>query len=515
MDISSLKSNPLREGLGLEQSVEPCVLVIFGASGDLTRRKLVPALFNLTRQGMLPNGFSVLGVARSPLSHDQFRERMKEGVAQDSEIAGSSSDLWQSFAQGLFYLQADPHLEEDYEKIKNAVEQIDRDRGTQERRVFYLALPPSSYDAVVQSLGKSGLAQGNRGKGEWVRIIIEKPFGRDLESARQLNRSLHEAFREDQIYRIDHYLGKETVQNILVLRLANGIFEPIWNRRYIDSVQITAAETLGVENRGAYYEEAGLLRDMVQNHLLQLLCLMAMEPPVAFDADAVRDEKVKVLRAIRPFPPADAARFAVRGQYGPGSLLGSPVAGYRGEPGVSPESRTETYAALRLFIDNWRWANVPFFLRSGKRLPKQVTEVAVRFKQPPHLLFGPSASTLLESNVLVLRIQPDEGIALKFEAKLPGQGMHLRPVMMDFRYGSSFGEEVPTAYENLLLDCMQGDATLFTRSDEVECAWGLISPILEVWKEGTTPVQTYEAGSWGPAIADELIERDERQWRRL
>jgi glucose-6-phosphate 1-dehydrogenase len=515
VDSSFFKSNPLREGLGLERPIEPCVLVIFGASGDLTRRKLLPALFNLAQQNLLPQGFSVLGVARSPMSHDQFRDRMKSDIAQISGSNGTLLNLWRSFAQGLFYLQADPHSVEDFPRIREELERLDHDRGTQGRRVFYLALPPSSYSSVVQNLGGAGMAQGALNQREWVRMIIEKPFGRDLGSAQQLNRALHQVFREDQVYRIDHYLGKETVQNILVLRLANGIFEPIWNRRYIDSVQITAAESLGVENRGAYYEEAGVLRDMVQNHLLQLLSLMAMEPPVAFDANAVRDEKVKVLRTIRPFTTEDVRQFTVRGQYGPGSLRGRQVSGYRSEPNVSPESRTETFAALRLLIDNWRWADVPFYLRSGKRLPKQVTEIAVRFKQPPHLLFGSSATSLLESNVLVLRIQPDEGISLKFEAKLPGQGMQLRPVIMDFRYGSSFGEELPTAYETLLLDCLQGDVTLFTRSDEVECAWRLVSPILEAWLEAPTPFPNYEAGSWGPAAAYQLMEKEGRQWRRL
>ncbi len=514
VDATVLKANPLREGLRIERPVESCTLVIFGASGDLTRRKLLPALFNLAQQNLLPHGFSVLGVARTSMDQDQFRDRMREGIGL-SGANGPAEGPWASFAQGLYYLSADPHQAGDFSRIKTALEQIDHERGTRGRKIFYLALPPSSYPAVVENLGQAGLSRGDDSSGEWVRIIVEKPFGRDLESARQLNRAIHRVFGENQIYRIDHYLGKETVQNILVLRLANGIFEPIWNRRYVDSVQITAAEILGVENRGAYYEEAGLLRDMLQNHLLQLLCLTAMEPPVAFDAESVRDEKVKVLRTIRPFTVGEVRHFAVRGQYGTGSLLGRQVPAYRAEPNVSPHSQIETYAALRFFVDNWRWADVPFYLRSGKRLPKQVTEIAVRFKQPPHLLFGRSTASLLDPNVLALRIQPDEGISLKFEAKLPGQGMLLRPVIMDFRYGSSFGDDLPSAYETLLLDCMQGDATLFTRSDEVECAWGLMAPILEAWQNEGTEFPNYEAGSWGPLVADELIERDGRQWRRL
>jgi glucose-6-phosphate 1-dehydrogenase len=515
MPETTLAANPLREGLRWERPIEPCALAIFGASGDLTRRKLIPAIFNLARQSLLPNGFTVLGLSRSPMSHDQFRVKMRESVQQFSGNGAIPDTVWDSFAQGLFYLTIDPYAPEDYPQIGEFLGQVGRDRGTNGRKIFYLSLPPSSYEAVIQNLGSAGLSSSKDGAGEWARIIIEKPFGRDLESARTLNQTVHRVFREEQVYRIDHYLGKETVQNILVLRLANGIFEPIWNRRYIDSVQITGAETLGVENRGAYYEEAGLLRDMVQNHMLQLLCLTAMEPPVAFDADAVRDEKVKVLRTVRPIAGADVARFTVRGQYGEGSLLGEKVRAYRGEPNVNPESNTETYAALRFMIDNWRWADVPFYLRSGKRLPKQVTEIAIRFKQPPHLLFGRTPADRLESNILALRIQPDEGISLKFEAKLPGQSVHVRPVIMDFRYGTSFGVDLPTAYETLLLDCMRGDATLFTRHDEVESAWSLMTPIMDAWKNGGTQFPNYESGSWGPESADQLIQRDGRKWRRL
>ena len=515
LDILDSGENPLREGPGLDRPAEPCVLVIFGASGDLTRRKLVPALFNIAEQNLLPHGFSVLGVSRSSMTSEQFRSSLSTGIFAGGASTAARKGVWDSFARGIYYLSADPHQLEDVRRVGALLDQIDRERGTGRRRVFYLALPPSSYQDVVGNLGTLGLAESASIAGSWVRIIIEKPFGRDLKTARALNHTVHQVFREEQVYRIDHYLGKETVQNILVLRLANGIFEPIWNRRYIDSVQITAAEMLGVEGRGGYYEEAGLLRDMVQNHLLQLLCLTAMEPPVAFDAESVRDEKVKVLRTLRPIKASEVGKSVVRGQYGMGSLLGKEVPAYRSEPNVSPQSHTETFAALRLFIDSWRWADVPFYLRSGKRLPKQITEVAIRFKQPPHLLFGRKASSSLESNVLALRIQPDEGISLKFEAKLPGQGMRLHPVMMDFRYGTSFGIELPTAYETLLLDCMQGDATLFTRSDEAETAWSLMTPILEAWQEEVPVFPNYDAGSWGPVEADELLRQDGHEWRRL
>ncbi len=517
MGIAALElhENPLREGPGIDRPAEPCVLAIFGASGDLTSRKLVPALFNLAGQNLLPHGFTVLGISRSPMSSEQFRSSLKASIFAAGVSTAVREGLWDSFAQGIYYLSGDPHKLEDIRRVGTLLDQIDNERGTGKRRVYYLALPPSSYQDVVGNLGTAGLAHAASNAGAWVRIIIEKPFGRDLKTARILNHTVHQVFQEEQVYRIDHYLGKETVQNILVLRLANGIFEPIWNRRYIDSVQITAAETLGVEGRGSYYEEAGLLRDMVQNHLLQLLCLTAMEPPVAFDAQSVRDEKVKVLRTVRPIKASEVKNSVVRGQYGAGSLMGKGVPAYRSEPNVSSQSQTETFAALRLYIDSWRWADVPFYLRSGKRLPKQITEVAIRFKQPPHLLFGRNDSSRLESNVLALRIQPDEGISLKFEAKLPGQGMRLHPVMMDFRYGTSFGIELPTAYETLLLDCMQGDATLFTRSDEAETAWSLMTPILEAWQEEAPIFPNYESGSWGPAEADELIRQDGHEWRRL
>jgi glucose-6-phosphate 1-dehydrogenase len=513
--------NPLREGLRLERTPEPNIMVIFGASGDLTRRKLIPALYDLARQGLLPGGFSVVGFARRPKSHEQFRAEMRETVAeQHPESEPLQDSVWNSFAQGIYYHQADFQNSQGYEGLRELLAHIDQRRGTDGNRLFYLATPPSFYAEICRQLGAAGLARNpwpvSGHEPGWTRIVVEKPFGRDLATARELNRQVHQVFDEGQVYRIDHYLGKETVQNIMVFRFANGIFEPIWNRRYVDHVQITVAESLGVEGRGSYYEQAGVIRDMIQNHMLQLLTLVAMEPPAAFEADAVRDEKVKVLRAIRPLTPAQVSERTARGQYGPGSLLGQSVPGYREEPGVAPDSTTETFAALKLYVDNWRWAGIPFYLRSGKRLPKRATEIAIHFRQPPLLLFGQSAASAIESNVLALRIQPDEGISLKFDSKVPSPTITVRPVKMDFYYGTSFGVEPPEAYERLLLDCMLGDSTLFTRHDEVELAWSLITSIIEGWRLVPPPqFPNYETGTWGPREAHDLIERDGRRWRRL
>jgi glucose-6-phosphate 1-dehydrogenase len=511
MDVKSLLTdNPLRAGLRLERAPQPNVMVIFGASGDLTRRKLLPALYNLARQGLLPGGFSAVGFARRPKSHEEFRAEMRQAAAKEQAGARPLQEsVWDAFAQGIYYHQADFQDPQGYERLRELLEHIDNQRGTNGNRLFYLATPPSYYVGICQQLAAAGLAHSEPG---WTRIIIEKPFGRDLATAQELNRQVHQVFSEEQIYRIDHYLGKETVQNILVFRFANGIFEPIWNRRYVDHVQITVAESLGIEGRSGYYEEAGAIRDVIQNHTLQLLTLVAMEPPAAFEAEAVRNEKVKVLWAIRPLTPAEVRERTVRGQYGPGGS----VPGYRQEPGVAPDSLTETFVALKLYVDNWRWAGVPFYLRSGKRLPKRATEISIHFRQPPLLLFEQSAASVIEPNVLALRIQPDEGISLKFGCKVPNPQILVRPVKMDFYYGASFGAEPPDAYERLLLDCMSGDSTLFTRHDEIELAWALVTSIIEGWRQ-TPPPQfpSYEAGTWGPGEAHELIERDGRRWRRL
>ncbi|MFQ5667713.1 MAG: glucose-6-phosphate dehydrogenase [Candidatus Binatia bacterium] len=509
-------SNPLRKGQRLEKPVDPCAMTIFGASGDLTRRKLMPALFDLARGNHLPAGFAVLGVSRTPMDDESFRDRMRQAVA---ESTGESvpPTLWDSFARGLFYVAEDFADRTGLSAVAERLQAIDRERGTQGNRVFYLATPPSVYSEVVCRLGERRLAGPAALPGEgWKRIIIEKPFGYDLESARALNKVTLGVFAEEQIFRIDHYLGKETVQNLLVFRFGNGIFEPIWNRRYIEHVQITAAEQLGVEDRGAYYEEAGAVRDMIQNHMMQLLCLVAMEPPIAFDAQAVRNEKVKVLRALRPISAGAVHQFAARGQYGAGAVAGSRVVAYRQEPGVSPESNTETFAAVKFLIDNWRWADVPFYVRSGKRLPKQVTEISIHFRRAPHLLFGGTPADRLEANVLALRIQPDEGISLKFVAKRPGQGLRVRPVNMEFRYGSAFGVQPPSAYETLLIECMRGDATLFARGEWLEQAWAHVMPIIDTWAAAEpSNFPNYEAGSWGPQEADALLAQDGRVWRRL
>jgi glucose-6-phosphate 1-dehydrogenase len=512
-----VSAGPPRAGMVTERKPDPNTVVIFGATGDLTHRKLMPALYNLACARLLPRGFSVVAFARRPYSDDRFREEMREAVNRFSRTRPVRPEVWDEFAQGIFYLQSDFSDPTGYQRLAQLLAKVDEERGTCGNYLYYLATPPSAYPEIIRRLGEAGLA---RRKGErkncWGRIIIEKPFGYDLSSAQALNRQVHEAFDEEQIYRIDHYLGKETVQNILVFRLANGIFEPLWNRRYVDHVQITVAETIGVEGRGAYYDQAGVLRDIVQNHMLQLLALVAMEPPISFEADYVRDEKVKVLKAIRPFTPETVKTCIVRGQYGPGIMDGVPVPGYRQEPNVAPDSTTETYVALKLWLDTWRWADVPFYLRSGKRLPKRATEISIHFKQAPLLLFGQSVSDEVKPNLLVLKIQPDEGISLRFGAKVPGPTIHIQPVNMDFRYGTSFGSESPDAYERLLLDCMLGDSTLFTRNDEIEAAWGLVTQILEAWQGSPPPdFPNYPAGSWGPLAAHELMARDGRAWRTL
>ncbi len=515
--LSPSTASPLREGLRLRRMPDPCEVVIFGATGDLTHRKLMPSLFTLMRLGMIPPACSVVGVARRPKTDEEFRAEMAAAVLGPSPAAADRA-LWETFAQGLFYVQGEFHDADGYARLRATLERLDRERGTGGNRVYYLATAPEFYDEIVQNLGRHGLTErqavARDGRRPWLRVIVEKPFGRDVRSAQELNRTLLRVFRESQIYRIDHYLGKETVQNILVFRFANGIFEPIWNQHYVDHVQITVAESIGVEDRAGYYETAGVIRDIVQNHMMQLLTLVAMEPPVAFEADEVRNEKVKVLRAARRFAPDDVPANVVLGQYGPGVIGGEEVPGYRQEPRVAADSRAPTFVAMRLFLDNWRWAGVPFYLRSGKRLPKRVTEIAVEFKRAPLPLFRGGAR---DPNLLTLNIQPDEGISLRFVAKAPGTTMTQRPVNMGFQYGTAFRGEELSAYERLLLDCILGDQTLFTRRDEVEEAWELFEPALMWWERSSPPppLHLYEAGTWGPKAAWALIERDGRRWRRL
>jgi glucose-6-phosphate 1-dehydrogenase len=503
--------NPLRAGLRLPRTPDACALVVFGATGDLTARKLMPALYNLARERLLPTGFSVVGFARRDWTDEQFRAAMKEAVTKFSREP-LQDEIWESFARALHYVTGDFADMAGYERLGDRLLKEDSAHGASGNRLFYLATPPTAYAEIAHHLGEANLSHSPNGG--WTRLVVEKPFGRDLESAKKLDQSLGLVFRERYIYRIDHYLGKETVQNILVFRFGNGIFEPIWNRRYVDNVQVSVAETVGVEGRGGYYEEAGALRDMVQNHLMQVLALVAMEPVASLHGDAVRDEKAKVFHAMLPIDDVD--RSTVRAQYTAGAILGQQVPAYRAEDGVSPSSTTETYVALKLMVENWRWADVPFYLRVGKRLPKRATEVAITFKTPPLQLFREMGSGDNPApNLLVLRIQPDEGISLRFGAKVPGTRSDVRPVNMDFRYGSSFGVEPPEAYERLLLDAMLGDSTLFTRWDSVEASWDLLTPVLEAWSGGASPLRFYEAGTWGPEEARRLIEQDGREWHRM
>ena len=506
--------NPLRQGIRLERTADPCTVIIFGASGDLTKRKLVPALYRLVQQRLVPAEFAIVGQARTANTDEAFRDKMKQSVAQFSEEKKVDDEVWRSFAQGLYYLPSDIGNADDYKKLSDLLDRIDRERGTAGNRLFYLSVAPRFYAEAVAQLGKAGLARPK--PGSWVRVIIEKPFGSDLASARQLNHDIHEWLDESQIYRIDHYLGKETVQNLLALRFANGIYEPLWSRQYIDHVQITNAEAVGVEGRGGYYETAGVLRDMIQNHVFQVLSLVAMEPPAHLGSEAVRDEKIKVMTAARAFTPARIDAECVRGQYGAGSIAGKPVPGYRQEDGVAPGSTTETFSMLTMYFDNWRWAGVPFYIRSAKRMPKRVTEIAIQFRTAPHQLFGTEVMEQVGSNQLVIRIQPDEGITLRFAVKVPGQITHLRDVNMDFRYGSSFGVQLAEAYERLLLDCILGDSTLYARKDMTERGWEIVMPILDHWAatKGSVAFPNYEAGSWGPQATHELLDRAGRRWRR-
>lgn len=516
MDRTEVTSNPLRYGVrDVQRMPEPCTVVLFGASGDLAKRKLVPALYALWGRQLLPQGFSVVGFSRSAMSDDEYRAAMRRAVEEFGETIEVHEAEWESFAKGLFYNPGAAGDSAAFEKLTHLLEKLDAERGTGGNRLYYLSTPPSLYEPILDQISRFGLHTSEKG---WRRVVLEKPFGRDLASARALNAKLALNFDEDRIFRVDHFLGKETVQNIMVFRFANGIFEPVWNHRYIDHIQITAAESAGIGTRAGYYEEAGALRDMIQNHVLQVMALVAMDPPVSLESDDVRDEKVRVMRAIRPIAHQEVNEVAVRGQYGPGFIGGREVPGYRQESGVNPESAVETYAAIRLVVDNWRWAGVNFYLRSGKRLPKRVAEVAIQFKRVPHLLFGSLAANRIEPNQLILRIQPDEGITLRFGAKMPdvkgGSGTRIRQVNMDFQYGAAFSVQSPEAYERLLHDAMLGDSTLFARRDMVENAWELLQPILDIWAGDRPDFHSYESGSWGPEAADHLIERDGYRWRR-
>jgi glucose-6-phosphate 1-dehydrogenase len=503
MVTTSVQDNPLLEGLRLRRTPEPCVLTIFGASGDLTERKLLPALYSLAVRRLLPEQFGIVGVARTKQTIDSFRARMKEAVKDYSRDA-LREDVWDGLAAGIRYVAADLADDRAVAEVASVLTAVDEERGTGKNRVYYLAVPPAAFPVIVRRLGEGRSTSG------WTRLIVEKPFGHDRASAGALDAELWRHFQEEEIFRIDHYLGKETVQNMLALRFANGIFEPVWNRQFVDHVQVTVAESLGIGARAGFYERSGAIRDIFQNHLLQLLALTAMEPPIDFTAESVRNEKVKVLRAMHTPGP----KHIVRGQYGRGHIEGVEVAGYREEPGVRPDSMTETYIAAKLFVDNWRWADTPFYVRTGKRLPRRETTIAIEFKRAPHPPFEETAAEGLRPNVLVVHIQPHEGVSLEIGAKVPGQGMTLRNVHMDFLYGGAFRTGLPEAYERLILDTMLGDATLFTRADEVDEQWALVDAIVASWQRDRPAFPNYAAGEWGPPSASEMLQRDGRAWRR-
>jgi glucose-6-phosphate 1-dehydrogenase len=504
----------LDDPVRFDDPVPPCAVVIFGANGDLTKRKLVPALYRLAYERRLPPGFCVIGISRTEMDDETFRAKMRESVRRFLEDSPFEEELWSDFARGLYYVAGDVAEAGLYSRLRDKLAEVERERQTGGNALFYLSTQPSHYATAAAGLAGAGLQRGERA-GSWRRLIVEKPFGHDLESAIELNRELQRHFAEEQIYRIDHYLGKETVQNILAFRFGNGIFEPLWNRRYVNHVQITAAESIGVEGRGAYYQEAGALRDMIQNHLMQVMATVAMEPPASYEPDAVRDERSKLLRSIRIMKEDEVAAHAVAGQYGAARIGREEAPGFRQEPGVDPESSTDTYAAVTLFAENWRWAGVPFYIRTGKRLPKRVTDIAIQFNTAPLALFeGHGGASPKEwPNLLVLRIQPEEGISIRFCSKLPGAGMRLRPVTMDFNYGTSFGSRSPSAYETLLLDALQGDATLYTRQDMVEASWRVVKPVMEAWSGSKHAFPNYAAGTWGPAASDEMLSRRGHVWR--
>ena len=495
--------NPLLDGLRIRRRPDPCLLVIFGASGDLTSKKLMPALYSLAFRRLLPEKFGIVGAARSEETDDAFRERMRQAVA-DHARDPFKEDVWDDLAKGMRYVTLDFADERGEDALRDTLTELDAELGTLGNRVYYFAVPPSGIGTLVEEIAKRRGAEG------WLRLIIEKPFGHDLASAKALTKEIQEHFSENEVFRIDHYLGKETVQNMLALRFANGIFEPIWNRQFIDHVQITVAESIGIEGRAGYYEQAGAIRDIFQNHLLQLVAITAMEPPIDFTADSVRNEKVKVLKAIHTPGP----RHVVRGQYGRGFVEGVEVEAYREEDGVAPNTMTDTFVAAKLFVDNWRWADTPFYVRMGKRLARRETTIAIQFKRAPHPPFEDGTAETLRPNVLLIHVQPNEGVSLAIGAKVPGQGMAIRTVHMDFLYGGTFREGLPDAYERLILDAMLGDATLFTRSDEIEEQWALVDAIIAFWQRDRPSFPNYPAGTWGPAASDELLHRDGRSWRR-
>ncbi|HTX02301.1 MAG TPA: glucose-6-phosphate dehydrogenase [Candidatus Acidoferrales bacterium] len=509
VSVDGQSENPLRAGLHTERISDPCSIVFFGASGDLFKRMLLPAVYSLRMHGTLPNDFAIVGVSRAEYTDESFRDYCKEQLEQfapsDQKPQGA---MWEDFARRLSYVAGEFDDHKTYGELAKQIASNDKELGTRGNRLFYLSTPPSVFPTIIELLREADLNQQHDG---WARIIVEKPFGTDLESARALQAAVDQVFRESEVYRIDHYLGKEPVQDIMALRFANTIFEPVWNRNYVQSVQITAAEQLGVEMRGGYYDHAGALRDMIQNHVMNLLALVAMEPPSSSDADAIRNEKFKVLESIEPPEHGTVLEMSARGQYGAGAINGKPVPGYRQEPDVDPQSNTETFASVRLFVENWRWAGVPFYLRSGKRLAKKMSEIAVTFKPIPHRIYG-ERTDAIEPNVLVMKIQPDEGVAMRFSAKVPGMKNHIRSVFMDFNYGTGFGVHSPPAYERLIGDAMRGDQTLFTRWDAVERAWEIVMPVLDVWqntKDFTFP--NYPSGSQGPQSAFTLFP----EWRPL
>ena len=506
--------NPLREGLRVDRMPDPNAFVLFGATGDLAHRKVMPAIYQLLRTNLLPAEFSVVAVARRPYTDEAFRAEVRASLEKYSRVLPIDETAWAELAKRITYQQLDFGDDSGYDRLGERLDALDAERGTAGNRLYYLATQPSQVTEIVRQMGRVGLDHELHGSG-WRRVVVEKPFGRDLDSARRLNHELNKVFRESQIYRIDHYLGKETVRNLLVFRFGNGIFEPVWNRSYVDHVQITVAESIGAEGRGAFYEETGASRDILQNHLLQLMTLVAMEPPSSFSADALRDQKVQVLRSIAAPDVEHVKNSIVRGQYAAGWVGGEPVPGYREEPEVDPQSETETFVAGCFTIDDWRWSGVPFYLRAGKRMPKRATEIAIQFKEVPLRLFRESSGDPAP-NVLAMRIQPDEGIMLRFAAKVPGLGLDVRTVNMDFAYGTSFAVDSPDAYETLILDGLLGDASLFTRADEVEAAWSIVTPIINSWAEMPAPkFPDYAAGTWGPEAATELMERDGRRWRRI